>query len=296
MEKMQLLLLNDYLNDSTDIRLSLFANRVNSLFVLNKKNSQSLKQLINDYKNDKTNKMRLKNIESFLGANSSIPKNRLKPSQMKELTPEKVAVIRKEKTEFDKLIEELGRFKSIHNWGANPTLLAKISELQMKVDDMDRERGGFDAKPPEQTYLDIVLGAVGHWDDTESIAYELINGNQPRITINSGQNFEIILYWLAALSQKQLRPWMVQTNKGYGTTAGKFTEQVILTDKRSGLSPIKENNVAFSIGPEGTTEVNGGVAAQIINTIPTIPGAGTKMRVEYTAPVANSSIKRHVGV
>ena len=276
MDKNSKLLLEDYLKDPTQMRLFLFASRVSPNFKLTKANSPALAQLILDYQTD-PKPVRLKNIETFLG-NVPLPKNRIKPSDMKKMSTVQSQTVKKEKTEFDKKREELGRLKATPGWGENSSLRDKIFALQEEVNELDRQQGGFDPQPPEATYLAIVIGAVGHWEDPNSIAYELIHGTQPRITLDSGQNFNLILDWLQQFSGKPLRPWIVQTNKGYGTMQGKFKEQVILTDQRSGLPLIKENNVSLRISDGQVTEDNG-VGAQTLSAIPPIPNVGAVGKV-----------------
>lgn len=281
MNKLQTLLLNDYLKDPTPTRLALFAGRMNPNFKLSKSNSPQLIQLITDYKADPS-KGRLKIIESFLSV-SPIPKTSVTPSQMKKMTPREIEVKRTEKTEYEKKRDELSRLKSTPDWGSNGALRDKIYSLQEEVNALEREMGMFDEKPPEETYFAIVTGILGHWEDPSSIAYELIHGTQPRLVIDSGQNFEIILQWLQMLSGQQLRPWLVQTNKGYGTMSGKFKEQVTLTDQRSGLPPIKENGVSLRFDGTNVTEDNA-IGAQTLSAIPSVQGVGAVGKVSYTAP------------
>jgi hypothetical protein len=298
-----MLLLNDYLKDSTDLRLSLFVNSINPVFAVNKKNSDSIKQLISDYKLDNS-KQRVKNIENYLNSaveTKETKTKRFKPSELKNMPKSELAAVSKavikERTEIEKKEELLLNLKRTENWNMNPALLEKITGLQSELNELYRERGDYEIKPPEATYFAIVNGFLGHWEDEGSIAYKLVNQLEPRIIVNCSMDPVTLINWLEQLSGKQIRNnYWCQSNKGYGVQSSSFKEQAIFTNKCSGLSPVKENNVSIQIDSNGTSqEVNSGVAANIIATAPSIPGTGKEIKIEYTAPVANGMNKSRLG-
>lgn len=271
------LLLNDYLKDPTDIRLHIFANSVNKSFELNKKNIPALKSLINDYSLNPI-PSRLKNIETYLEVNKSIPKANKSLAQLKTLTPKDLKEeLSDTQKEMNTLANSINRLKSAK---ATPQSLDKISELEVKLNELKTSKGDFDRTDMEKilnkNWMDNVLGILGHWDDSNSIAYKLVNGIGPRIEIKTGMPLAPVLEALEFFSNTKFRHlWWNQTNKGYGSQSTGFTEMTILTLANSGLSPIKENGVSTDIrsGQEINSNVNFGSIS--------IPGIGQTIGVTY---------------
>ena len=281
MNKIHKLLLKDYYKDTTEMRLNLFVSAVNPNFILNKKTIPLVKQLLEDYRLDPSNS-RLKVLISHISTTTIHP-NRLTPTQMKKLTPTEVKIsadkTTKEKTEIDKKESQLLRLLQT-NYGNNPAAQEKISNLREEIDNLrENNEARYAPASQERTWRDNVLGVFGHWDDEDSIAYKLINGTEARITIDTGMPLEPVIQALEYFSgNKNIHlNWYVQSNKGYGTQSVGFKEQAILTNRRSGLQPIKENGVSVDINSGQERE---STVTQMVNSTH-IPGTGFVLGVNY---------------
>lgn len=245
MTKNSKLLLEDYLKDKSELRLSLFANSVNNLFKLDKTSKEQLKTLIADYELNKL-PARLKIIDSFLATNKEVPAARIKPSDIKNNT---VTKFQKDAPKANEELKSLQKqMQAYVGRGRNWDLNEKYIELSNKIKEIETKAGMFNEYPREEAIakakLDIVLGLIGHWEDSKSIAYELINGTRPRITIKSGVDMKDILQWLTELSGKQARHFIVQNDDLSGSLYGRASNSnptYTLTDVHSGLQPIKDN-------------------------------------------------------
>lgn len=269
MLKTHKLLLNDYLKDKTDLRLLLFANSINPTFKLDKKTKDGLISLINDYERDVSNKMRIKNIESFLGlvVNQAGRGKRITPSEIKVMTPEKKAEISELNLKMEEIRDKIHALRRRLHVGnpANDRINDEIDVLMAELRPYEEEAGYYNPAPPEKSQLDIILGLLGHWDDENSIAHELIYGNRPRVEIRTSTDIPAMIFNLGRLSGKTVRQFYCQNNciSGSLSASGKQDNQMIwvLTDPKSGLQPMNDRLSVKLDGREADPSILGSAGA-----------------------------------
>lgn len=195
------LLLEDYLEDETDLNLNLFVNSVNSEFKINKKNKESIVSLINKYKKDKT-KLRLGSIYNYLGIDNKINKKQ----QNKPLSIEPNLKL-KQKTQaqidIDRIQKEINdSVKTIKDSKNNPdvikfvTVQIKDLEKQMNVALMKREseiKANVDPNAKEKYEKAEVLRILGDADKPETLAAKILNGDALNVTIKTSTDPNVLI-------------------------------------------------------------------------------------------------------
>lgn len=244
MTKNNKLLLEDYLRDKTDLRLSLFANSINAAFKMDKKSKEQLRLLIADYELNKL-PARLKIIESFVGVTKEVSKARIKPSELKSQTLSREQIeAPKKNSELEMLYRKAATYRQSKNFDLNEEYVKCLNRIK----ELEIEAGLYDVKPPEHSQLSLVLGILGHWDDPNSIAHELIHGQKSRIVIESGVQIRDLIKWLGELSGQNTRQFYVQSNEMSGSLQqGNKQPIYTLTDARYG-APAKNNFVVMLDG------------------------------------------------
>ncbi len=260
MTKNHKLLLQDYLKDSTDLRLSLFATMLNSLFKLDKKNKEQLVRLIDDYKLDQS-KMRLDMIEKFIGG-ASQEKGLFKPKQAKEVkaSPVQTAELKElsdNEKQMNNLRSALSALLRTPNWATNISVKNQIDDLRAQLQPLEMKAGFYDPAPPEKSKLDIIFGLFGHWDDPESLAYEMFHGNRPRLEVRTNQDVPQAIRDLIVLSGKQMRQFYVTSNEMSGGVKGTNHRPIwTLVDAASGQGPANSNFIETNLQTGQTTNMD----------------------------------------
>lgn len=256
LNKNQKLLLNDFIKDKTDLRLTLFAGSVNPNFKLDKKNKEQLSLLIADWILDNNN-LRLKTIENYLGASANENLgNVYKPKQAKAVKQTAAEIkINAENSELVKKMEAIrARIVQLRNSvRGNPfppqSVINAIEEAKSELFPLENEAGMRNPQPPEKSKLDIVLGILGHWENPESTAHEMIYGNRQKFAVQTNANLREIIGWLAELSGKQVRRMYCQNNEMQGGIKGAVHKPTwILTDADSGQAPMNDRFVTMVDG------------------------------------------------
>lgn len=263
MNKNQKLLLNDYLQDNSDKRLALFISMLNTEFKLDKKNKEQVMQLISDYKLSPNNQ-RLNILEKFI-MGSKKPDGLFRPKKAKDiaagiskLEPEEI------KLSEDQILAESIRkqlmplFQSRGSGIMSAKTEEKIKELQDELKVIEARLGMYDVVPPEKSKLDIIFGLFGHWNDPESIAYELRCGNQPQVQVKSNQDVRGAFIDMQALSGETFRQFHLTSNELQGGTKGvKHVAVWTFVDVRSGLGPRDSNFIETNLDTGETKNAAG---------------------------------------
>jgi len=273
MKKLNLLQLNDYISSPTPLNLSLFASGLNVEFKLDVKHKKELSELINKYVNDKS-PARLKIIENYIGSNSKeVKTTRVKPSELKaakenKLTPKQAEDL-KEKSEANDKMEKLrNQIMLYRRQPASTRSVQTESELQgllRELFKLETEAGMYDPVPPEKSKLDSVFAMFGHWEDPESLAYELRFGNRQVIEIQTSDNVRGVFEDMMKLSGKEFRQFYITNNIMQGGAKG-FREKWTLTDARSGVKPKSNNYSNMVDGAESDVNILG-VGSQIAGPV-----------------------------
>lgn len=252
------LLLSDYKNDKSDLRLGLFVHSLNSNFLLNKKSKEQIKLLLEDYFKDEANKVRLKAIEQFVSSvDNNFKGNTIKPSDMKKkLSKEEIVQNEKNKEEIAKLDELRYKLNAVRRQ-ISPYAQNKkpapfeLIELEMKtkaeLDQLEILNGSKnpDSGPqvnsvdPLKSKLDIILGVLGHWEKEGSYSHELVYGTKQRFVVQVNQDVKQAYQHLLELCPKPVRQFWVQHNEIAGGGKG-FKPTWTFTAVDSGLAPIED--------------------------------------------------------
>ena len=206
MTKLQLLSLNDYLINPTDLELKLFVMSINPVFCINKKNSIDIITLIKKYDNDKI-KIILSALETYLGAKQT-KQTQTKQTQTKSIISEPIPVQYSETDKNDEvlrsnLIQSLIKLESefMKNMETNnPTTIERNIDLKAQIKDIKIQLGSSIAGSELKWYrqgsnkyskLDskkaFVLGMFGDWNASNTKAWSLINENGVNQFIVSGR-------------------------------------------------------------------------------------------------------------
>lgn len=251
MNKLNKLQLQTYITKPTDLNLSLFACGLNVAFKLDKSHKAALKELVEQYNADQ-NKMRLDIMERYIMGNTKpMATNRIKPSELKRLkeNPEPELVKKVEEMsiaakEMEKLREEIMVYRRIPATGRSLSSEQALQEAIRKLFVLEKDAGMYDDVPPEKSKYDVVIGLLGHWDDPESLSYELFNGNKPQIQIKTNDHLPGIIADMQKLADKYTRKFYVSNNMMSLMGGNNCVTTWTLTDVNSGIR-------VASIGSQG---------------------------------------------
>ncbi len=207
MNKNTLMLLEDFIKDGSDIRLSILCKNLNPYFKLDKKNKEQVKLLINDYVGDR-NKGRLKVIESLILNQSPLfgKRNNKNDTQIQSKTstlPNKLTSLlqtpSKEMMECNILREEVVSLRAMA--GTNPSMMVQLNlpqkEAKLKMMEtalgLRNEKAGFDREATEDNERTLLISTLGYWEDKNSLSHEILYGHQNLLTIVSFYNVEMMI-------------------------------------------------------------------------------------------------------
>lgn len=259
MNKSQTLLLEDYLKDSTDLRLLTFVTCLNPAFKLNKSAKDQLKMLIADYHKDPS-KQRLRILEGFVLEKVEVKGAKVvKKKQVDQLQAliapqtedeKKVARIFELEKEIKQIRQvmvstelpksELERFHTLKN----ELMHLEVDLGRSGYDPMSGSAFNPDPNAVEKSELALVMGCVGDWNRPGTFAHEIVNGSKPQFYISGkGKNSDAfdmkkILEWLEKFVGKPIRKFdcKFQFVRGQGEGSG-----WVLTEKDSGMVAPDEN-------------------------------------------------------
>ncbi len=276
MNKNHKLLLNDYLKDSSEKRLSLFISMVNSQFKLDKKSKEQVISLIEDYKLDNS-KQRLNILETFIAGNKK-EDGLFRPKTAKKIAAGEIKQTVEEVKETKQISEDnikadairktmMGLMRSRRPDMFNQKLEAQIDELKAELKPIEERLGCYDVVPSEKSKLDVIFGVFGHWDDPESVAYELRCGIRPKIQIRTDQDVRQAFADMVLLAQVAFRQFYLTNNALAGGTKGvKHVTIWTFVDAKSGLGPQDTNYVETNLDTGETKAITSGNAGQFSNT------------------------------
>lgn len=263
MNKINKLQLEDYINDSKPLNLVLFATGLNPEFKLDKSHKEGLSELINKYKLDKS-KDRLKIIENYILGNTKVKdiSKRIKPSQIikaeeNKLTSEESEDLEAKKAKalaMDKLRQQIMICRRVPASSRSVQSEGELQDLLNQLRKLETEAGMYDEVPPEKSKLDSIFAMFGHWDDPESLAYELRFGNRQVIEIQTSDNVKGVFEDMIKLSGKEFRQFYITNNIMSGGARG-FKEKWFLTDVRSGVRPKNQNISNMVDGVESDVDI-----------------------------------------
>ncbi len=210
MNKNQDLLLQDYLKDRSDTRLSIFVSSVNPSFKLTKGNKEHVKLLIADWESDKS-KLRLKNISLFLSADSDIVLNK-KSATKKNFKLSKIEnetlsdtdiAYREANQELKELVDSLK--ENIKDKEIVAILKPQIADVERRIDVIARKKDVELASSinPEQEERKILIKIFGDPTDPSSLAHRVLNCETNAFKLTSIYNPEVMIKRLFSLNYKE---------------------------------------------------------------------------------------------
>jgi hypothetical protein len=261
--KINKLQLDDYNRSKTDLKLSLFALGINPEFKLDKKTKTLLIDLIDSYNTD-LSPLRLKAIERFIiGETKPMSEKRITPKQIKEAknNPEgevAKAVVKNSENyqKMERIREEIGFIRQIPADKRTRESEADLQKALKELFVLEKEDGMYDPVPPEKSKLDVVIGLLGHWEDPESLAYELYHGNRQQITIRTNDNVKGVISDMIYLAGKPCRGFYVNNNMMSGMSGKSgFVMTWTLTDVKSGIRPKNDRYSTLVDGKESDMDL-----------------------------------------
>ncbi len=186
MNKLNNLLLEDFLKDSSDTRLFLFINGINKDFPVTKASKTAVRLLIEDYKADKS-KLRLKTIEKYLSNGESSAK---KPKVNKL-----IALVGPKVEKDPKVLRMMALRDSIQQMRQTPHQLTELIAAEKELNKLETEAGLRSSKDPKDwtpeerqqsvqaSEISLLKGAFGDWHDPKSFAHEILYGNKPKFIL-----------------------------------------------------------------------------------------------------------------
>lgn len=253
MTKTQSILLEDYLRDKTDVRLSIFVGSLNPEFKLNKVSKEQIKLLISDYSLDR-NRTRLKNIETFLSGGSEVKQVKVVGKKSAGIEQPKVnkltSLLGEEKDqdtiELITLTNELKELRSRYMGNPNWSRIDDERRIFLlnRINEIEHSKGYFNDDPlaQEKTEIAMIKGTIGDWTDSRTAAYAMLYGNRPQFMITVPYKPEFLLEILKKHSGVEPRQFIIKSIIG-GSVLNKTSIKGTtyqFTDNSSGLEPMAE--------------------------------------------------------
>lgn len=248
MTKTQLLSLNDWIKDPTDINLTLFVHSINPLAKWKKK---ELIALIEKYKGDSFNRIRLRGIELYL--NSDKPEKVGKKSINKIKNPPEIPVKQVDPDKLRELEDKKGKYVSnLRKMGSK--LAAEENErLKNEIETLETELGmrfEWDKLPKgaaEETHRALLYAVLGDPNVQGTPSWELLNGQKTYFELrDSGKNntagfgVDKLIETLEKETGRKIRPFSWRFDLGQGSTSEKGCWKFSLTPTMSTAQVITQ--------------------------------------------------------
>lgn len=219
MSKIVKTLLDDYLEDKSDLNLELLVANVSPSFKLTKKKTEMLRSLILKYEKQK-NKTRLDIIVNFLGGVSKPTKTRVTKAKVDDTVeqvddqvkaiPETMKEVRKLQGEYKELVKQYKEAKGDKYIieSLKPELKAKDQEITTALGVHERwMKANKDPHAQDKFEKAMVQKALGSTDNPDSLASQILKGKAVNFKISSQYNPEMLIKKLFAFNSKEPYPY-----------------------------------------------------------------------------------------